>query len=87
MSEEVETATAEEAPKEKTLKAKKTSLLGQIFAAVWLAGWCAYKFIKGGVLNISIEDVILSAIGIIACFSPVYFSIMLDKIKAIRFGD
>lgn len=70
--------------KEKPIKAKSASLIGQIFAAVWIACWCSYKFIKG---TIEVTDVLYSGIGIAACFSPVYFSIVLDKIKEIRFGD
>lgn len=63
-------------------KAKSTSLIGQIFASVWIAGFSAYKFIA--TKQIDIQDVIFSGIGIVACFSPVYFSIILDKIKEIK---
>lgn len=67
------------------LKPKKITFIGQIFCSIWIIGWSAYKFIKSG--SIEITDVIYSALGITASFSPVYFSIMLDKIKEIRFGD
>lgn len=67
------------------VKAKGVSLIGQIFAAVWVAFWCTYKFVKTS--DISVTDVLYSGIGMAACFSPVYFSIVLDKIKDIRFGD
>lgn len=70
------------------MKAKTTSLWGQIFMALWIAGWSAYKFIietrTGTILPIT--DIMLSGVGVAASFSPVYFSIIMDKIKDIRFG-
>jgi hypothetical protein len=62
------------------LKAKDMSLLGQILAAVWVAGWSAAKFAKGGIVNASINDIMISGVSIAACFTPVYLSIVLDKI-------
>lgn len=56
------------------------SLLGQIIAAVWVAGWSSYKFIKGGIINATIQDIMISGVSIAACFTPVYLSIILDKI-------
>jgi len=70
---------------QKAIKAKSASLIGQIFSAVWITVWCTYKFIRSA--EIQVTDVLYSGIGIAACFSPVYFSIVLDKIKDIRFGD
>ena len=69
--------------------AKEYSFWGQIFAAVWVGGWNAFQFTKD-ILNgthIEVTDIIYSGIAIAACFSPVYVSILFDKIKAIRFGD
>jgi len=66
--------------------AKGSSKVAQIFAALWIAGWSAYKFISGGGAELRIEDIMLSGIGIAATFTPVYFSIILDKIKDIRLG-
>jgi len=68
------------------IKGKDVSLVGQIIAAAWVAAWCAAKFISGGLGNIQITDIILSGCGEAACFTPVYFSIIMDKIKDIRFG-
>ena len=76
-------------PKEnKKAGAKEYSLLGQIFAALWIVVWSALKFYKGITSGQSVEvtDIIYSGIAIAACFSPVYVSILFDKIKAIRFG-
>lgn len=71
--------------------AKDFSLAAQIFAAAWIAVWSAVKFGKaatsGMLAELGIADVIFSAFAIAACFSPVYFSIIMDKIKSIRFGD
>lgn len=68
----------------KSHKAKNTSLAAQIIAALWVAIWCAKKFFSnGGETN----DIILSGFAIAACFSPVYFNMILDKVKSIRFGD
>lgn len=63
---------------------KDSSKMAQIFAAIWIAGWSAYKFVSGA--SITVEDIMLSGIGIAATFTPVYFSIILDKIKDIRIG-
>ena len=72
--------------KKKKGKAKISSLIAQIIAAVWVAVWSAMKFIKASG-DINISDVIFSGFAIAACFSPVYFSLILAKIKNIRFGD
>jgi hypothetical protein len=64
------------------VSAKGSSLFAQIVAAVWIAGWSGYAFISGN--SIAIIDVIMSGIGIAAMFLPVYFSIIMDKIKDIK---
>lgn len=75
----------EEKTEEKKLHAKPVSLIGQIVAAVWVAGWSAFYLIKN-VSNVQITDIIFSGLAIAACFSPVYFNLLLDKIKEIRWG-
>ena len=62
------------------LKAKDMSLLGQIIAAVWVALWSAAKFSKGGIASASVNDIMLSGVAIAGCFTPVYLSIILDKV-------
>lgn len=70
--------------KNKTYKAKTTSLIAQIIAALWVALWSAKNFIvSGGEIN----DIIFSGFAIAACFSPVYFNMILDKVKTIKFGE
>jgi len=81
----------EEFPEKRLSKkagAKDYSLLGQIFAAIWIMVWSALKFAKGIKSGQAIEvtDIIYSGISIAACFSPVYVSILFDKIREIRFG-
>lgn len=76
---------------EKTAKkagAKDYSLAGQIFAAIWIVLWSALKFAKGIMSGqvIEVTDIIYSGIAIAACFSPVYVSILFDKVREIRFG-
>lgn len=70
---------------EKKVHAKNASLWGQIIAAVWVAGWSAFNFIKNA-SSIQITDIIFSGLAIAACFSPVYFNLLLDKIKEIKWG-
>ena len=70
--------------KNKIYKAKTTSLIAQIIAALWVALWSAKNFIvSGGEIN----DIIFSGFAIAACFSPVYFNMILDKVKTIKFGE
>lgn len=70
----------------KGVQAKPVSLWCQILAAVWMAGWSAWKFISQGG-EVDIGDIVASSMAIIGCFSPVYISIMLDKIKEIKYGN
>lgn len=67
------------------MKAKNVTLIAQIVAGVWVAGWHAYKFITSPE-SITTIDVIVSGATIAACFLPVYFNMILDKIKDIKFG-
>ena len=75
----------EETTISKNIKAKDASLLGQIIAALWIGGWSAFKFIKSG--GAGVDDIIKSAIGIVVCFSPVYFNLIMDKVKDIKLGS
>lgn len=81
---------AESAAGRKKAGAKTYSLVGQVVAAAWMVFWNSLKFarmIQGGrVAEIDTADIVLSGISIAACFSPVYVSILMDKIKDIRFG-
>lgn len=85
MSEE----TPAENTKEKGVHAKGASLWGQIAAAFWIAGWNAAQFIKDIAAGVHIDgkEIILSGLAIAACFTPVYFNLIMDKIKEIKLGE
>ena len=66
----------------KTVSAKESSKWAQIIAAMWIGGWSAFTFVAGR--DIAIIDIMLSGLGIASTFLPVYFSIIMDKIKEIK---
>lgn len=68
--------------------AKSASLWGQIIAAVWIGGWNAAQFIRDIIagVHISASDIMFSGLAIAACFTPVYFNLIMDKIKEIKLG-
>jgi hypothetical protein len=61
-------------------KAKNASLIGQIIMAVWIASWSAYLFISNQAA-LTVINITISGGCIMASFSPVFISIILDKIK------
>lgn len=67
-------------PRHSLQMAKNSSLFAQIAAAVWIAGWHVWKFLQTP-LNIDSGDIVVSGLTIAACFTPVYFNMVLDKIK------
>jgi len=67
---------------EKKMGAKQYSLFAQIFSGVWIAVLTILKGLK--ILSLDLGDIIYSGIAIAAIFSPVYFSIFLDKIRDIK---
>lgn len=81
---------ADETPQteNKGIKAKGASLWGQIAAAVWIGGWSAAQFIKDltSGRGLDIKSVIISGVAIAACFTPVYFNLLMDKIRDIKLG-
>ena len=72
----------------KGIKAKGASLWGQIAAAVWIGGWNAAQFIRAIMEGVPINPltIILSGLAIAACFTPVYFNLLMDKVKEIKLG-
>lgn len=74
--------------KETGVHAKPASLWAQIIAAVWVGGWCSFQFIKEITTgnHIPITDFIFSGFAIAACFVPVYFNLIMDKVKDIKIG-
>lgn len=67
-------------------KATKTTLIGQIAASLWVIGWSSYFNIKN-IDTLQIKDIVLEGFTIVGCYSPVFFNMIMDKIKSIRFGD
>ena len=64
---------------------KEISKAAQIAAAIWIV---TLTILKGfGIVKLEIEEIIYSGISIAAIFMPVYFSIWLEKIRDIRFGN
>ena len=72
----------------KGIKAKGASLWGQIAAAVWIGGWNTAQFARDifKCQHVSATEIILSGLAIAACFTPVYFNLIMDKIKEIKLG-
>ena len=74
------------ASEKKGIGAKNTSLWAQIIAAVWVIGWNAAQFVRtlaaGGTIEQS--QILYSGVTIAACFTPVYFNLIMDKIKEIK---
>jgi hypothetical protein len=66
----------------KKIGAKQYSLFAQIFSGLWIAVLTILKGLK--IINLELGDIIYSGVAVAAIFSPVYFSIFLDKIKEIR---
>ena len=70
----------------KGIKAKGVSLWGQIAAAVWIGGWSAAQFARdiSKSQHVSATEIIVSGLAIAACFTPVYFNMIMDKIRDIK---
>ena len=64
---------------EKELKAKPVSLWGEIFGAVWIAGFGAFYIIKN-IATMNPVHIIWFGIAIVACFSPVYLNLLMEKV-------
>lgn len=81
-----ETTTTEN--EKKGIKAKGASLWGQIAAALWIGGWNAAQFVKDIAAGTHIDgtDIIISGLAIAGCFTPVYFNLLMDKIREIKLG-
>lgn len=73
----------------KGIKAKSASLWGQIIAALWIGGWSTAQNIKDIIAgnHIDTKEIIFTGLAIAACFVPVYFNLIMDKIKEIRLGE
>lgn len=68
----------------KTIGAKDQSRVAMVFSAIWIGVGTVAKGL--GLISLEISDIILSGLAIAGCFVPVYFSIIMDKIKDIKLG-
>jgi hypothetical protein len=70
------------------IHAKPVSLNAQIIAAIWIALWSGAGFVSKMVhgLDIPIWEIVTSGLSIAACFSAVYFNLVMDKIKDWKLG-
>lgn len=77
--------TSETTPRQSLQMAKNSSLFAQIAAALWIAGWHTWKFFQDPA-GIASTDIVISGLTIAACFTPVYFNMVLDKLKGTNNG-
>ena len=70
------------------VKAKEVSKWSMIVAAIWigmlslLRGFSPILFNRS--FDLSIKEIVTSGVALAVVFSPVYFSIVLDKIKDMK---
>lgn len=69
---------AEESGEEKRLRAKPVSLIGQIAAGIWIAGFGSFHVIRN-IERIGAWDIVLLGFGIAGAFAPVYANMIFDK--------
>ena len=62
------------------LKAKPVSLISQVVAAVWIAGFGAFFLIRN-IASIDAWDIVVLGFGIAGAFTPVYANLIFEKIK------
>ena len=82
--------TNETTEEKKGPSAKDASLKSMIISAIWIGVLSLAKafwaLLSSKAFGLTMNEIILSGIIIAAVFSPVYFSIILDKIKDIKIG-
>jgi DMSO/TMAO reductase YedYZ heme-binding membrane subunit len=70
--------------------AKDVSLASMVVAGVWIGALSMLKAFWGLMtqkeFGLSMEEILLSGVVLAAIFTPVYLSIILDKIRDIRLG-
>jgi nitrate/nitrite transporter NarK len=71
-------------------KAKDVSLKSMIIAAIWVGVLTLAKafwgLISDKAFGLSVSEIVFSGMMIAAVFSPVYLSIVLEKIKDLKVG-
>jgi hypothetical protein len=78
-------------PGKGTASAKEISKWSMVVAALWIGILSIVKavwplFAQGAQFGLEMYEIILSGLALAAVFTPVYFSIFLEKVKDIRAG-
>lgn len=76
-------------PVKKTASAKEISKWSMVVGAMWIGLLCLLRgfwpmFKAGTEFGMDVQEIILSGAALAAVFSPVYLSILLDKIKGVE---
>ena len=66
--------------------AKEISKWSMVIAGVWISVLSIIKGVFPGTFDLTVDEIIKTGITLAALFSPVYLSIILDKIKDINIG-
>jgi hypothetical protein len=76
--------------KKKAPGAKDVSLGSMVIAGIWIGALSLLKafwaLISSKPFGLTMEEILFSGVMLAAIFTPVYLSIILDKIKDIRLG-
>jgi hypothetical protein len=74
----------------KSRGAKDVSLASMIVAGIWIGALSLLKafwaLLSNKDFGLTMEEILLSGVVLAAIFTPIYLSIILDKIKDIRLG-
>jgi len=75
----------------KTVSAKEISKWSMVIASLWIASLSILKALWGllsdSKFGLDMGDIIFSGLAIAAVFSPIYFSIFLEKIRDMKIGS
>jgi len=72
--------------------AKEVSKWSMVIAAIWIGGLSLLKAFWGLIakspdpFGLSIKEIVFSGVALAAVFTPVYFSIFMDKIRDTKLG-
>ena len=71
-----------------TASAKEISKWSMVVACLWIGlltlAKALWGFVSSRPFGLEVNEIILSGLALAAVFSPVYFSIILDKIREMR---
>jgi len=73
-----------------TVKAREISKWSMVVAAIWIGGLTLLRAFWGLIsitaFGLDIWEIIISGLALAAVFTPIYFSIFMDKLKDIKLG-